>query len=134
MSENRRKLAEELYEHRNDPGEWGEEAEEIEVKPRRSSVLSFRLPPEEIDALEQDMARTGETLSEYIRNALALRLHRGNFAESMAGMISGSVGIPTSGGIGIFTEGSGQRTVGGKCLAGGYAKATSRKQRIGTLS
>jgi hypothetical protein len=75
MSENRKDLARELYEHRNDPEEWGEEAEEIEVKPRRSSVLSFRLPPEELDALEQAMARTGESLSEYIRGALAFRIH-----------------------------------------------------------
>ncbi len=70
MTESRKKLAQELYEHRNDPGEWCEEAEEIEVKPRRSSVLSFRLPPEELDALERDTARTGETLSGYIRRLL----------------------------------------------------------------
>lgn len=75
MSESRKDLARELYESRNDPEEWSEEAEEIEVKPRRSSVLSFRLPPEELNALEEAMAQTGESLSEYVRGALALRLH-----------------------------------------------------------
>lgn len=75
MSEDRKDLARELYESRNDPEEWGEEAEEIEVKPRRSSVLSFRLPPEELDALERAMEQTGESFSEYVRGALALRLH-----------------------------------------------------------
>jgi hypothetical protein len=69
-------LAKELWERRNDPEEWSEEAEDIEVRPRRSSVVSFRLPPEEFDALEKAMARTGESLSEFIRTALALRLRR----------------------------------------------------------
>lgn len=127
MSENRRKLAEELYEHRNDPGEWGEEAEQIEVKPRRSSVLSFRLPPEELDALERDMERTGETLSEYIRTALALRLHRGNLAEAMAGMMSGSFGTPTG------EEGRRTATVG--VPEGSYGRATApRRERLAVLS
>ncbi len=116
MSESRRKLAEELYEHRNDPGEWGEEVEEIEVKPRRSSVLSFRLPTEELDTLERDMARTGETLSEYIRNALAMRLHGETVAGVMAGIISGSFGTPTGE--------PGQRTATINRLEGSYGRAT----------
>ncbi len=68
-------LVKEVWEHRDDPEEWGEEAENIEVKPRRSSVLSFRLPPEELAALERAMERTGESLSEFIRKALTARLH-----------------------------------------------------------
>lgn len=88
MSESRKDLAKELWEHRNDPDEWSEEAEEIEVKPRRSSVLSFRLPPEEIDALEEALEQTGESLSEYIRNALALRMHAGAIAPML-----GTLGI-----------------------------------------
>lgn len=128
MNENRRKLAEELYEHRNDPGEWGEEAKEIEVaKPRRSSVLSFRLPPDEFDALERDMERTGETLSEYIRTALAFRLHRGNLTEAMAGMMSGSFGTPTG------EEGRRTATVGVR--EGSYGRATAfRRERVAALS
>ncbi len=129
MSESRRKLAEELYEHRNDPEEWGEEAEEIEVKPRRSSVLSFRLPSKELDALERDMERTGETLSEYIRNALALRLHRETFAGVMAGMISGSFGTPTGE--------PGRRTATINFLEGSYGRATAvtvRKEKMKALT
>jgi hypothetical protein len=68
-------LVKEIWEHRDDPEEWGEEAENIEVRPRRSSVLSFRLPPEELAALERAMEQSGESLSEFIRKALALRLH-----------------------------------------------------------
>jgi len=96
MSESRRDLARELYESRNDPDEWSEEAEEIEVKPRRSSVLSFRLPPEELDALEQAMAQTGESLSEYIRGALALRLHT-DATMPMLGTLGITSGIYYSG-------------------------------------
>ena len=77
MSESRENLAKELWEHRNDPEEWSQEEEDIEVRPRRSSVLSFRLSSEELDALEEALEQTGESLSEYIRNALALRLHGG---------------------------------------------------------
>jgi hypothetical protein len=70
-----RDAARELWEHRNDPDEWSEEAENIEVRPRRASVLSFRLPSEELAALERAMEHSGESLSEFIRKALALRLH-----------------------------------------------------------
>jgi hypothetical protein len=73
MSESEKDLVKEIWEHRDDPEEWGEE-ENIEVRPRRSSVVSFRLPPEEFAVLEQAVAQTGESLSEFIRSALALRL------------------------------------------------------------
>lgn len=73
MSE--RDLANELWEHRNDPDEWEEQAEAIEVEPRRSSVVSFRLESEELDEVERAAASSGETLSEYIRKALRIRLH-----------------------------------------------------------
>lgn len=72
MSE--RNLANELWEHRNDPDEWDEEAVEIEVRPRRSSVVSFRLPSEELDEVERAATSSGETVSEFIRNALRIRL------------------------------------------------------------
>jgi len=38
-------------------------------------VLTFRLPPEELAALERAMEQSGESLSEFIRKALAARLH-----------------------------------------------------------
>jgi hypothetical protein len=91
MSKGEKDLAKELWEHRHDPGEWSEEAEDIEVKPRRSSVVSFRLPPGEFAVLEQARAQTGESLSEFIRNALALRLHR-SYGGASAPML-GTLGI-----------------------------------------
>ncbi len=69
-------LIKELYEHKDDPDEWSEEAVPIEVRPSRTSVVSFRLPTEEMDALEEAASAAGESLSEYVRKAVALRLHR----------------------------------------------------------
>lgn len=88
-------LAKEIWEHRNDPEEWSEETEDIEVRPRRSSVLSFRLPPEELAALEQAMEHTGESLSEFVRKALAMRLHGSQMeGGSTVGITYGAYGVP----------------------------------------
>ena len=62
--------AAELYRHRNDPGEWSETAEPIEVRPVRSESVSFRLPSEELDALESAAQAARLSLSAYIREAL----------------------------------------------------------------
>ncbi|MFN2490356.1 MAG: ribbon-helix-helix protein, CopG family [Actinomycetota bacterium] len=75
MGRTEREMAEELYEHRHDEGEWEDEPAEVEVKPKATSVVSFRLPTEELDALEEAAERAGESVSEFVRKALALRLH-----------------------------------------------------------
>ena len=75
MNKSEKDLVKEVWEHRNDPEEWGEEAENIEVRSNPSSVVSFRLPSKEFSLLEQARVQTGESLSEFIRNALAMRLH-----------------------------------------------------------
>jgi hypothetical protein len=71
----RRDEAREVFAHRDDPDEWDDQPEQIEVAPARSEVVSFRLPSEELDSLEEAASRAGESLSEYIRTALAVRLH-----------------------------------------------------------
>ncbi len=90
MSE--RDMVNEIWAHRDDPEEWNEEAEDIQVKPSRSSVVSFRLPREELAEIERARAETGESLSGFIRNALALRLH-GQTAARPVGIMYGSSGI-----------------------------------------
>jgi hypothetical protein len=65
---------EELWEHRHDPEEWGEEAVEIEARPTGSTVVSFRLPWEEYETLEDAVSAKGESLSEFIREAVRIRL------------------------------------------------------------
>lgn len=66
---------EEIRAHRDDAGEWEESPEDVEVKARRSEVVSFRIPSEELDSLEQAAARESETISQFVRKALALRIH-----------------------------------------------------------
>lgn len=83
-----RKDPEDLYIHRNDPREWAKEPDQIEVRNTRTSVVSFRLPAEELEALS-DAARTrGETLSEYIRTAIEWRV-RGIAVSGMTLAFSG---------------------------------------------
>ena len=75
MGETERETADELYEHRHDADEWSDESVDVEVKPKATSIVSFRLPNDELDALEEAAERSGENLSEFVRKALALRLH-----------------------------------------------------------
>jgi len=77
------RLAEELYDHRDDPGEWSDEAEEVEVRPASSGMVSFRLPRDELAALSTDATTAGLSVSEVIR--LALKFRR---------MVGSSAGLP----------------------------------------
>ncbi len=88
MTNNEKDPIRELWEHRHDPEEWSEEAEEIEARPTGSTVVSFRLPWEEYEELEEAAAAKGESLSEFIRKALRGRLHGiaiANFVEMTYG-------------------------------------------------
>lgn len=66
--------ARELHEHRNDPDEWEDQAVEIEVRPAPSAVVSFRIPNEELHRVSEAARAAGESLSEYVREALRVRL------------------------------------------------------------
>ena len=68
MSDSSEKMA-------RDDREWSDHAVEAEVAKEPAEVVSFRLPPEELTSLESAAERVGETLSQYIRGALAIRLH-----------------------------------------------------------
>lgn len=87
--------AQELYEHRNDPDEWGEEAEPIIVKPVRSQVVSFRLPVAELARLEEAVKQTGESLSEYVRKAIVMRLTGGGGRTEVRVVASGHAVMAT---------------------------------------
>ncbi len=67
-------LADDLYAHRNDPDAVSEEAVEIASRPSGMEVVSFRLPSAELDLVESAAFRAGESISQYVRNALAMRL------------------------------------------------------------
>ena len=63
-----------LYDNRNDPSMWEESSTDIAVTPRKSEVISFRLPSDELDRLGMAASATGETISEFVRAALAERM------------------------------------------------------------
>ncbi len=97
----RRKLAEDIWAHRDDPGEWSEEPEIIEVKPGRMELVSFRIPSDELDVLQEAAAQTGESLSEFVRTAVAIRLGRSGAANSAEVMTSGIQQITIQGPMNI---------------------------------
>lgn len=62
--------AEELHRMRKDPNAWESEATRITVGGRKTEIVSFRLPADELDELEAAAAAAGESLSQYVRRAL----------------------------------------------------------------
>jgi hypothetical protein len=78
----------ELWDHRNDPEEWGEEPVEIEARPTGSTIVSFRIPWEEYEELQDAATAKGESLSEFIREALRYRL-KGSTLAAFVEMTSG---------------------------------------------
>jgi len=74
MNTKKRGLAERLHKQRNDPQVWSEEPEQIEVQRSRSAVVSFRLPTNEFHNLHSAATQSGESISEFIRKAIALRI------------------------------------------------------------
>lgn len=62
--------AEELHRMRKDPTAWESEPTRITVGVRKTEIVSFRLPSDELDQLEEAAAAAGESLSEYVRRAL----------------------------------------------------------------
>ena len=65
---------EDLHAHKDDPKEWSEEESEVQVRPTTSSVVSFRIPHSELDALLSVVEARGESLSGFVRDAVRLRL------------------------------------------------------------
>lgn len=63
-------LARELYEHRSDPDQWEDTPAEVKVRPARNEVVSFRLPSDQLDLIEQLAAEAGQSISEFLRNAV----------------------------------------------------------------
>lgn len=66
--------ADDLFDHRNDPDEWDDEPAEIDVRPTGSEVVSFRLPSDELDRVMEAARAIGESLSQFVREALNDRL------------------------------------------------------------
>lgn len=86
---------EDLHAHRDDPTEWSEEESEVQVRPTTSSVVSFRIPHSELDALLSVVKARGESLSGFVRDAV--RLHLGHMAGTTTNAADESNAIATVG-------------------------------------
>lgn len=82
-------LAAELLEHRDDKGEWGEEAVSIKRSSSRTEVVSVRISSSDLDLIEDLADQAGESISDFIRGAIALRLH-GQMMDPVLGFASGA--------------------------------------------
>lgn len=67
-------LADELDAKQGDESQWSQEPVEIQVKPTASQVVSFRMPGDEFDAMVEAAAASGQSISEFARDAIKLRL------------------------------------------------------------
>jgi len=68
-------LATKLYAHRDRSDDWDETPTEAQVHAQRAIVTSLRLPIEEFRAVQNAAKSAGQTVSEFIRTAIASRLH-----------------------------------------------------------
>ncbi len=91
MTSNEKELAKVLHETRDDPDEWEESADEIEVRREGSQVVSFRIPAEEFELLLEAVEKTGDKLSTYLRKALLLCVHGTPVGPSVD--VSGDISI-----------------------------------------
>ena len=88
-------MAAEVYAHRDDAEEWDDTPLQAEVDtPQRGVVVSFRLPAKEFIAAQRAAKESGETLSEFIRNSIGIRLYGKPLTQSVqitGGYQSGSL-------------------------------------------
>jgi hypothetical protein len=66
-------LARQMEEESAEPELWSQKPAHIEARPARTSVLSLRLPTAEFHALLNAARSANESISTYVRNAIALR-------------------------------------------------------------
>ena len=67
---------EELHTGRDDPDEWDEEPAAVRVRPTTTSVVSFRMPHDELDMLQSIAGARGESISDFVRDSIRVRIGR----------------------------------------------------------
>lgn len=93
-----RVLAQQLQSSRGDVQEWEETPAEVRVKPSRSEVISFRVPSDLLDQLEQAAGAQHISVSEYIRTALVTYMRgSGTDALVMDALVDVHYGVHHSG-------------------------------------
>lgn len=84
--------AEELHAGRDDPDEWAEEPAPVHVRPTTTSVVSFRLPHDELELLQTVARARGESISDFVRASIRKRI---GGAAAIASDDSTDAGPPT---------------------------------------
>jgi pectin methylesterase-like acyl-CoA thioesterase len=75
--EKEKALAANLYARRNEADEWDETPVGASVQPQRAVVTSLRLPVAEFAAVQSAAKAVGQTVSDFIRGAIATKLYGG---------------------------------------------------------
>lgn len=86
-------LAKQLEQESDNDEFWNQQPTEIEARPSRTSVLSLRLPTAEFRALLQAARNAGESVSTYVRKAIAMRLTT-QPASAIVNISGSYVGMP----------------------------------------
>jgi hypothetical protein len=73
--EKEKALAVRLHARRGESGDWDDTPIEARVQPQRAVVTSLRLPVEEFVAVQSAAKSAGQTVSDFIRSAIATKLH-----------------------------------------------------------
>jgi hypothetical protein len=81
----------EQHDDRNDPNEWEQAPTEVRVQSPRTEVVSFRLPSDQLDLIEELAEQSGQSLSEFLRHAV-LSYVRGEALEPALAVHSGGSG------------------------------------------
>ena len=117
--EKEKALAARLHARRDESGDWDETPIEARVQRQRAVVTSLRLPVGEFVAVQRAAKTAGQTVSEFIRSAIATRLHGGIHVTAMQ-IAAGS------------SEGRSQATVLAPTLEGGqtHNPGPARMDRI----
>jgi len=96
-----RALAKDLYARRDDPAAASEKPIKIESQPTGWQAVSFRLPTNELRLVLKAAKMAGESLSHYVRGALAYRMGR----ELFVSPIEWTYGIlGAQGRVGLFSS------------------------------
>ena len=86
---NEKALAARLYAQRHESAEWEDTPVDADVQSNRAVVTSLRLPVQEFVAMQKAAKSSNQTVSEFIRNAIAMKL-RGNVTVNAVQVATGS--------------------------------------------
>lgn len=85
-------LAARLYARRNESADWEEKAINADIQSQRGVVTSLRLPLREFAEIQNAARTAGQTVSTFIRDAIAMRLYESVRVNALQVTIGSSEG------------------------------------------